>query len=102
MLGIAYLGTIADKDKADRMKITFDIDCTPEEARRLLGLPDLTSVHELYLTQLKQFVQQGSGSPPALAEAMLKSWAPMGEASLGAWQQMLAQLASGGTSSPKT
>ena len=28
-----------------RMKVTVDVDCTPEEARRFLGLPDLTPVH---------------------------------------------------------
>lgn len=27
------------------MKITVDIDCTPEEARTFLGLPDLTAVN---------------------------------------------------------
>jgi hypothetical protein len=26
------------------MKISVDVDCTPEEARRFLGLPDLTPV----------------------------------------------------------
>jgi len=31
------------------MKVTVDVDCTPEEARRFLGLPDLTPVHDLYL-----------------------------------------------------
>ena len=28
------------------MKVTIDIDCTPEEARRFMGLPDLTPVHD--------------------------------------------------------
>jgi hypothetical protein len=28
------------------MKITANVDCTPEEARRFLGLPDLTPVHQ--------------------------------------------------------
>ena len=28
------------------MKITMDIECTPEEARRFLGLPDVTGSQE--------------------------------------------------------
>ena len=36
------------------MKVKIDIDCTPEEARRFLGLPDLTPVHDLYLDKMKE------------------------------------------------
>ena len=35
------------------MKVTVDVDCTPEEARRFLGLPDLTPVHEAYVEKMK-------------------------------------------------
>jgi len=28
------------------MKITMNIECTPEEARRFLGLPDVTGLQE--------------------------------------------------------
>ena len=34
------------------MKISFDIDCTPEEARRFLGLPDVTPVNEVFVEEL--------------------------------------------------
>ena len=34
------------------MKISFDIDCTPEEARRFLGLPDVTPVNEAFVGEL--------------------------------------------------
>jgi len=36
------------------MKVIVDVDCTPEEARRFLGLPDLTPVHDLYLDKMKR------------------------------------------------
>lgn len=29
------------------MKISFDIECTPQEARTFFGLPDVTPVHDL-------------------------------------------------------
>ena len=28
------------------MKINVEVDCTPEEARRAMGLPDLTPIHD--------------------------------------------------------
>ena len=30
-----------------RMKVTIEVDCTPEEARRMMGLPDLTPLRKL-------------------------------------------------------
>ena len=31
------------------MKVTVDVDCTPEEARRFLGLPDLRPAHAAFV-----------------------------------------------------
>ena len=41
------------------MKVTVDVDCTPEEARRFLGLPDLSPVHEAYVEKMKKAVERG-------------------------------------------
>ena len=41
------------------MKVSFDIECTPEEARTFFGLPDLSSVHELYVDKLKSTITEG-------------------------------------------
>ena len=38
-----------ERRKEKPMKVTVDVDCTPEEARRFLGLPDLTPVHQAYV-----------------------------------------------------
>lgn len=69
------------------MKITVDVDCTPEEARRFMGLPDLTPVHDAYLAQMLDAVKNGGVSRDAL-EGMMKSWMPMGEAGMKLWQQL--------------
>ena len=82
------------------MKISFDIDCTPEEARRFFGLPDLATVHELYLEQMKKAIaaslSPASLSPDGLSpdgiEALMRSWSPMGEAGMGLWRQMLDRM----------
>lgn len=31
------------------MKVNVEIDCTPEEARRFLGLPDVTKANDVYV-----------------------------------------------------
>ena len=72
------------------MKVTVDVDCTPEEARRFLGLPDLSAVHDAYVEKLKSAVPEGP-TPEMLAD-MMKAWGPMSEAGLGLWRQMLDQM----------
>lgn len=69
-----------------KMKINVDVECTPEEARRLMGLPDLSPVHEKYLNFLSESMD--GKLHPEMIEAMMKSWAPMGEAGLNFWRQL--------------
>ncbi len=70
------------------MKITVDVECTPEEARRFMGLPDLTPVHDAYVARMVDAVGNG-GVSGDLIEGMVRNWAPMGEAGLRLWQQLL-------------
>jgi len=72
------------------MKVTVDVDCTPEEARRFMGLPDLSAVHEAYVAKLRAAVTDGV--TPDMVSDMMKSWAPMGEAGMTMWQQMFEQM----------
>ena len=72
------------------MKVTVDVDCTPEEARRFLGLPDLTAVHAAFVEKMQKAVSEGP-SPEAYAD-MMKAWGPMSDAGLGMWRQMLEQM----------
>lgn len=69
------------------MKITVDVDCTPEEARRFMGLPDLTPVHDAYLGQMLDSIKNGV-SREAL-EATMKSWGPMSDAGMAIWKQLI-------------
>jgi len=69
------------------MKITVDVDCTPEEARRFMGLPDLTPVHDAYIGQMLDAVKNGGVSRDML-EGMMKNWMPMGETGMKMWTQL--------------
>ena len=75
------------------MKVTLDVECTPEEARRFLGLPDLSSVHEVYIEKMRQAVTDGAR--PEMFADMLKAWGPMNEAGLHMWRQMFEKMSKG-------
>ena len=70
------------------MKVTIDIDLTPEEARRAVGLPDLTPLHDRYVQSLTEMMGAGAVKPEMM-EGLMKSWAPMGEAGLALWRRLL-------------
>lgn len=75
------------------MKFTVDVDCTPEEARRFLGLPDLTPVHQVYIDKMQRFVSEGV--TPDMVGEMMKSWGPMSEAGTTMWRQMFETMGGG-------
>ena len=72
------------------MKVTIDIDCTPEEARRFMGLPDLTPVHQAYVAKMQKSVADGL-TPEMVAET-LKNWGPMSEGAMTIWRTMFDQM----------
>ena len=72
------------------MKVSVDIDCTPEEARRFMGLPDLGPLHDAYLEKMKRTIDEGV--TPEMMQNALRAWSPMGEAGLGMWKQIFDQV----------
>lgn len=72
------------------MKISVDVECTPEEARRFLGLPDMAAVHEVYLEKLRRTLEDGV--TPDMMEQLMRSWSPMGDTGMAVWRQLLEQM----------
>jgi hypothetical protein len=50
------------------MKINVEVDCTPEEARRAMGLPDFTPVHDRYIQMMLDSIDKGGGQSRAARE----------------------------------
>jgi Family of unknown function (DUF6489) len=75
------------------MKVNVEVDCTPEEARQLMGLPDMTPIHDAFMSQMQDTLKNGVS--PDLMMSMLKSWSPMGDAGMKMWQGLLDQVSSG-------
>lgn len=69
------------------MKVNVEIDCTPEEARRFLGLPDVTEANAVYVDAITK-AMKGVGSIEQLQE-YAKQIAPMGQMGLKMFQQFL-------------
>jgi hypothetical protein len=65
------------------MKIKFDIDCTPEEARTFLGLPDVKPMQETMMKEVEQRLQANLQAMDP--ETLLKTWLPAG---MQGWEQM--------------
>ncbi|MES2497393.1 MAG: DUF6489 family protein [Pseudomonadota bacterium] len=81
------------------MKITVDVDCTPEEARRFMGLPDMSVIHDAYLDKMKTMIEEGV--TPDMMETMMRSWMPMGETGMNLWRTMFDQIGRAGGSGDK-
>ena len=56
------------------MKVTIEIDCTPEEARRFLGLPDVQPMQAAVMDRLQQ--QMLDATAKLSPEALLRAWVP--------------------------
>jgi Family of unknown function (DUF6489) len=69
------------------MKMNIEIDCSPEEARRLLGLPDVAAANEAYVENMTKLMK-GAGSLDSLQE-LGKQIAPMGQMGLQLFQQLI-------------
>lgn len=69
------------------MKVNIEIDCTPEEARRFLGLPDVTAANQVYVEALTK-AMKGVGSFEQLQD-YARQIAPMGQMGMKLFQQFL-------------
>jgi Tfp pilus assembly PilM family ATPase len=77
------------------MKVHIDIDCTPEEARSFLGLPDVQPVQAAMMHELEQRLK--SAMQAMDPETLMKTWLPAGIANMEQMQRMFWQQFGGGT-----
>lgn len=69
------------------MKVTVEVDCTPEEARRFLGLPDVSKANDAYVEAVLK-AMQGVGNLDQLQQ-LTRQIAPMGELGMKLFQQFI-------------
>jgi hypothetical protein len=56
------------------MKITVDVDCTPEEARTFLGLPDVKPMQDAMMAEIEGRMKATLTAMEP--EALLRTWLP--------------------------
>jgi hypothetical protein len=68
------------------MKVTVNIDCTPEEARTFFGLPDLRPMQEALLGEMQKQMQ--AGLKTMAPEQIMQTWFPAGVQGMEQMQKM--------------
>lgn len=69
------------------MKVNVEIDCTPQEARQFLGLPDVSKANDVYVEAVSK-AMKGVSNIDQLQE-VAKQVAPMGQIGLKLFQQFV-------------
>lgn len=75
------------------MKVNIEIDCSPEEARRFMGLPDVQQANEIYVESISK-AMQGVSNIEQL-EQYAKQLAPMGQMGMKMFQNFMENAAKG-------
>mgnify|MGYP001411136531 FL=1 len=79
------------------MKMTMNVECTPEEARRFVGLPDVTPLNEMLVREMTSRAEENMKlmSP----DTMMKSWMSFGGQAQDAFMKLMTTAATGATRS---
>jgi hypothetical protein len=56
------------------MKISIDVDCTPDEARTFLGLPDVKPMQDAMMTEIENRMMANLQAMEP--EVLFKTWLP--------------------------
>jgi hypothetical protein len=77
------------------MKIHMDIDCTPDEARTLFGLPDVKPMQNAMMAEIEARMKKAlSAMEP---DALVKMWLPASIQGFEQWQKFLWSRMTGGS-----
>ena len=69
------------------MKFNIQIDMTPEEARKVMGLPDVTALQDRMLDEMERRMKAAMDTSDP--EAMMRAWMPMGGQAFEQFQRFL-------------
>jgi hypothetical protein len=81
------------------MKLNISVDCTPEEARAFLGLPDVEPLNEMLVESMKQRIEKNIDLIEP--QAFLKQWYAMGGQVTDQFMQMMSGGAAAAASATK-
>ena len=81
------------------MKFTVNVECSPEEARRFMGLPDVTPINEAVVAEMGKRMEANIKlmSP----DTMMNAWMSVGTQAQDAFVRMMTSAAGAGASREK-
>ena len=92
----------ADGKAGSTMKVNIEIDMTPDEARKMMGLPDISGLQKRMLDEMERRMKAAVDTSDP--EAMLRAWLPMAAPGFEQFQKFLwdsAKMATGAGDSAK-
>ncbi|MBI1186428.1 MAG: hypothetical protein GC206_03730 [Alphaproteobacteria bacterium] len=75
------------------MKFTVNVECSPEEARRFMGLPDVTPINELMVQEMGKRMEKNLAL--MAPETMMSSWMSIGTQAQDAFLKLMTSAATG-------
>ena len=77
------------------MKVNIEIDCTPEEARTFLGLPDVKAFNQMMMDEMVKRAEANMDQMDP--EVLMKQWSAFGGQMTNQFMDLM-RTAAGGTS----
>lgn len=79
------------------MKFTVNVECSPEEARRFMGLPDVTPINEALVAEMGKRMEKNLALMSG--ETMMNSWMSVGTQAQDAFVKMMTSAAGAASAS---
>jgi len=70
------------------MKLTINIDCTPQEARAFVGMPDVEPLNKMVVDEMTKRAKENMDTL-ADPERLIAAWANMGGKGLEQFQNLM-------------
>lgn len=69
------------------MKVSLEVDCTPEEARRFLGLPDVSALNEALVKEMQS--RMGQNMSMLSPDELMKNWMAFGQGATDQFRKLM-------------
>lgn len=69
------------------MKVNIEIDCTPDEARAFLGLPDVSSLNDHLVEEMKS--RMDANMSAMQPDELMKSWSSFGQSAQDQFRRLM-------------
>jgi hypothetical protein len=78
------------------MKFTVNVECSPEEARRFMGLPDVTPINDQLVAEMGKRME--ANLKLMSGESLMSSWMSVGAQAQDAFVKLMTSAASSAAS----